>query len=201
MTLETLARQLEQEQADAEPGMIAQVYLLYEALENPDSAVVPVLAQTLALMGMTAFIRAFGLASTEQFRWLRQRPTTFMDSLTRVPALQHGAVMQDRVVKVLRKPHTEAQLAAYGRVLADVSTTFGARAGFDEVGKGAGAKRKQFVRVARVKEPRVHSVLEGRTIPVSESWNLNGYRVPSPAHPSLPLSERLFCKHVNLYLP
>lgn len=201
MLLERLARQLEAEGAEVAPSFLAQIFLLYAALENPNSPRIPTLATTIAAIGMASFLRTFGLAAEEQAKYLRSLPPTRLEELSQNSAYAFGVLMRSRVVTVLSKPQTEAQLAAYSRTLADVSVTFGCRAGFETLGEAAGAKRKQFVRFKRVREGRAHSALEGSVRFVNENWLIDGYSVPTPAHPSLPLSSRLWCGHGALYLP
>ena len=200
MLLERLAKQLEEEQEEIAPSLLRQILLLYAALENPDSPRAPPLASTVAALGMVAYARAFRLAGEEQLKRLTARPRSTLaraDDLAR----PFGVLMRSRALSVLAKPQTERQLVAYARTLSDVSVTFGSRAGFETVGKAAGARFKQFVRFKRVKEGRPHSRLEGSVRPVNGTWLIDGYTVPTPAHPSLPLRSRLFCGHGALYLP
>ena len=63
----------------------------------------------------------------------------------------------------------------------------------------AGRLYKTFVRVSARKEPRNHSKLEGQTILASELWDIGGTLAYGPNDPVLPLRERIFCGHANLY--
>lgn len=94
MLLEQLARQLEAEGAEVAPSLMAQIFLLYQALENPDSPRIPVLATTVAALGMTSFTRAFGFAAVEQLTRLGNRPGTFVEELRAEPARSFGVLMR-----------------------------------------------------------------------------------------------------------
>ena len=192
--LETLARDLEAEKREA--AFVALVFLLYAALQKDND---DALAATLAALGTSVYARAFGLSGTVQARTLKQRPSTLIRVLSERYSVSYGALMQRRVSTVLTRPHSEAQLRAYGSLLSEVSSMFGARQGFETVGTVGGATKKQFVRVRPVKEARPHSKLEGSVIARSAKWAIDGYSVPAPADPRLPLSSRLRCGHVNLY--
>ena len=192
--LETLARDLEAEKREA--AFVALVFLLYAALQKDND---DALAATLAALGTSVYARAFGLSGTVQARTLKQRPSTLIRVLSERYGLSFGSVMQRRVTTVLARPHSEAQLRAYGSLLSEVSVNFGARQGFEVVGKAGGATKKTFIRVRAAKEPRPHSKLEGLTIPKTQNFLIDGYSVPVPADPKLPLSSRLRCGHCCLY--
>ena len=198
MLLDRLAKQLEAEQEEIGPSLLAQILLLYAALENPDSPRARSLASNVAALGMVAYARAFRLAGEEQLKRLTTRPRSALsrgDDLAR----PFGVLMRSRALSVLAKPQTERQLVAYARTLSDVSVTFGSRAGFETVGKASGARFKTLERMKRVREPRRHSLLEGQTLPVGQNFLIDGYSVPGPAHPSLPLRSRLWCGHCLVY--
>jgi hypothetical protein len=92
-----------------------------------------------------------------------------------------------------------ARLAAYAATVATAGVMSGMRRGTQDAGVLLGADQKTFMRVVRRKEPREHSDLEGVQRAAFEPWVLAGIPVDGPGDPLLPLSERLYCGHVNYY--
>ena len=90
---------------------------------------------------------------------------------------------------------------AYAATMANAGVSRGVRAGMQDTAVAAGATRKMFVRTAPVAEPRDHSSLESQVKAVNDPWIIAGVAVQAPGDDALPLSERINCKHANLYLP
>lgn len=196
--LTALANDLETRERELDAAFLAAVFALYEALKA-GSTRAPTLAATLAGLGLTGFREAFTLSGTVQLRYVRRRFS--LETLSERAATPYGRIVQRRVQLVLVREQSEAQLVAYARLLNEVSTNFGSRAGFETVGTVAGATKKTFTRFRAAKENRPHSRLEGSTIPKSQNFLIDGYSVPAPADPKLPLSSRLRCGHCVLFTP
>lgn len=196
--LETLASDLEAVEEERNAAFLLAVFALYAALKDRDARA-PTLAATLAGLGLTGFREAFTLSGTVQLRYLRRRFS--LETLSERAATPYGRLVQRRVQLVLAREQSEVQLQAYARLLNSVSTNFGARAGFETVGTQAGATKKTFTRFRSARENRPHSRLEGLTIGRNENFLIDGFSVPAPADPKLPLSSRLRCGHCALYRP
>lgn len=114
-------------------------------------------------------------------------------------ALRQGALMASRATAVL-VGHSQAYVAPYADLTTQILNTGAARQGTRAAGVYNGATRKQFVRLRQVQEPRSHSSLEGKTIPVDDLFDIGGYLVYGPGDDALPWSEKAFCGHILRYL-
>lgn len=93
------------------------------------------------------------------------------------------------------------KMLLYSETVLQIMMMQAIKLGFDAVGVTVGAPFKLFARVIDRKHPRAHSALEGLIIEASGNWNISGYLVPTPRHPSLPFwQEVAFCGHSNIYL-
>jgi predicted nucleic acid-binding protein len=119
-------------------------------------------------------------------------------------AMKFGKLVSDRAVDTLRDLVTGEDIdyvaRYYGDLVSDALTLEAARTGTQAAGTYHGATYKEFVRIRGAIEPRGHSALEGSVIPADATWNISGIDVLAPGDPALPLSERIHCGHVAMYL-
>lgn len=114
------------------------------------------------------------------------------------------AQVSDRVLT--RVPTVLAQYdkrftRAYARLLAHHVVMESIRWGIQTTATYGGATRKKFTRISGAREPREHSRLEGVVLRADGLWNIGGMLVDRPGDPRLPMSERAYCGHINVYLP
>lgn len=152
------------------------------------------------LARVTAY-RAFEAGAEAQAQVLRVR--TLADAVRDFGvalAERRAAKVAERALAVLE--HTsERAVSSYARLAASILVHDSVRAGTLGVATYEGASRKQFIRLRPVDEPRAHSALEGKVLPLDEPYNIDGYLVDGPGDERLPWSSRANCGHVLKYLP
>ena len=110
-------------------------------------------------------------------------------------AIRQGGIVAARA-KIVLAERPETYIAPYVDIASQVLTTGAARSGTRAAGAYNGARRKQFVRLRPVQEPRSHSTLEGTILLADELFNINGYLVYGPGDDALPWSEKAYCGHI-----
>lgn len=110
-------------------------------------------------------------------------------------AVRQGGIVAARA-KIVLAERPESYTAPYVDIATQILTTGAARTGTRAAGAYNGAKRKQFVRLRPVQEPRSHSSLEGIILLADELFNINGYHVYGPGDDVLPWSEKAYCGHI-----
>jgi hypothetical protein len=203
--LERYAKQLErltQTNTDNLSPIIISIANQY-AKYGKDAKLKKKLRQLLILLRTSAYLAYLGvweLSAQTQSRMLSKSYADRLRDLGYAAALAYAPIVVKRAQIVLPKQDDVLAYAPnYARLVSSITSSLASKQGFDDAGSYHKAKYKQFVRVKSVDEPREHSKLEGRVIRAKDKWNISGFRVDSPASIELPLSERAFCGHVNLY--
>lgn len=141
-----------------------------------------------------AHFENFAASATAQSKLLgvtRASSLTLRKGVARAKAFQ--GIAQERILQVLGK--NAIALESYAEIVeAELSMT-AINEGFIVASIAEGATHKQFVRIGKSTVERSHSSLEGKIIPVGNNFEMDGYSVPFPHHPSLPLKHRINCKH------
>lgn len=124
----------------------------------------------------------------------------------RAVVLERTPVVLDENVRLKDGQRDLSYVPGYAEVITDVAVGVGSKEGTEgaalllgAAALAAGRLYKTFVRVRSVKEPRAHSKLEGMSIPADELWDIGGTLAYGPNDPVLPLRERIFCGHSNLF--
>lgn len=108
-------------------------------------------------------------------------------------AKKKGAFVAERALAVLGR--NKIAVESYAEIVVGELGMTALNEAFAVVSVAEDATHKQFKRIGKSTVERSHSVLEGRVIPIGENFIMDGYSVPFPHHPSLPLKHRINCKH------
>ncbi|WP_027480540.1 hypothetical protein [Deinococcus pimensis] len=114
-------------------------------------------------------------------------------------ARRRAALVAQRAQDVLAS-HSEAFTSPYARLAAQVLVQDAVRSGTRVSAAYHGATHKQFIRIRSAEEPRAHSRLEGRVLPIEEPFVIAGIEVFGPGDEKLPWSERAWCGHILKFI-
>ncbi len=189
---------LYQQQLDAEKALLPLMQALYDALGKgpaPDT----LLKYLLAVSTRQATEPATEAVSST-LATLTSSPV--LPVVTRAVgqriAAEKAAGLTERAVSVLAGK-SAAAVNPYTKLAAQVLIFDSARDGSKVGASAGGATHKTFIRLRPAKEPRVHSILEGVTLPIDQPFNIDGHLVDGPGDPRLPWSSRAFCGHILRY--
>lgn len=199
MTWEELPGELDEVQRGVTVNLTALMVDLWGNLQAGGG--LTALLTAIEIEARVGAFKSFDLGARTQHRSLRPGagyPPDLIDAAEAI-AMQRGRLVRDRAEDVLKRA-TERMVSPYARLAAQVLITDAARTGTRASALYDGATHKKFIRIRPVLEPRAHSRLEGKVLPIDEPFIIAGIPVHGPGDERLPWSERAFCGHGLRYL-